>query len=194
MEIVIATSNDHKVKEYQEMVRGLNIKFLSLNDINFHNEIVENGKTFEENSLIKALAIKDYTTLPIIADDSGIEIEALGEHFPGIYTHRYAKNNGGQEKTNEMLVKTCPNSKAMFTCVITLVNLIDKPLVFKGEFKGKISDKIVTGNGFGYDPIFIPDGFNEPVSTLKDEEKNAISHRGIAFNKLISYLKSNNLI
>lgn len=194
MEIVIATSNDHKVKEYQEMVRGLNIKSLSLNDINFHNEIVENGKTFEENSLIKALAIKDYTTLPIIADDSGIEIEALGEHFPGIYTHRYAINNGGQEKTNEMLVKTCPNSKAMFTCVITLVNLIEKPLVFKGEFKGKISDKIVTGNGFGYDPIFIPDGFNEPVSTLKDEEKNAISHRGIAFNKLISYLKSNNLI
>lgn len=194
MEIVIATSNDHKVKEYQEMVRGLNIKFLSLNDINFHNEIIENGKTFEENSLIKALAIKNYTTLPIIADDSGIEIEALGEHFPGIYTHRYAINNGGQEKTNEMLVKTCPNSKAMFTCVITLVNLIDKPLVFKGEFKGKISDKIVTGNGFGYDPIFIPDGLNEPVSTLKDEEKNAISHRGIAFNKLISYLKSNNLI
>ena len=194
MEIVIATSNDHKVKEYQEMVQGLNIKFLSLNDINFHNEIVENGKTFEENSLIKALAIKDYTTLPIIADDSGIEIEALGEHFPGIYTHRYAINNGGQEKTNEMLVKTCPNSKAMFTCVITLVNLIAKPLVFKGEFKGKISDKIVTGNGFGYDPIFIPNGFNEPVSTLKDEEKNAISHRGIAFNKLISYLKSNNLI
>ena len=194
MEIVIATSNDHKVKEYQEMVRGLNIKFLSLNDINFHNEIVENGKTFEENSLIKALAIKDYTTLPIIADDSGIEIEALGEHFPGIYTHRYAINNGGQEKTNEMLVKTCPNSKAMFTCLITLVNLIEKPLVFKGEFKGKISDKIVTGNGFGYDPIFIPDGFNVPVSTLKDEEKNAISHRGIAFNKLISYLKSNNLI
>ncbi len=194
MEIVIATSNDHKVKEYQEMVRGLNIKFLSLNDINFHNEIVENGKTFEENSLIKALAIKDYTTLPIIADDSGIEIEALGEHFPGIYTHRYAINNGGQEKTNEMLVKTCPNSKAMFTCVITLVNLIEKPLVFKGEFKGKISDKIVTGNGFGYDPIFIPDGLNEPVSTLKDEEKNAISHRGIAFNKLINYLKSNNLI
>lgn len=194
MEIVIATSNDHKVKEYQEMVRGLNIKFLSLNDINFHNEIVENGKTFEENSLIKALAIKDYTTLPIIADDSGIEIEALGEHFPGIYTHRYALNNGGQEKTNEMLVKTCPNSKAMFTCVITLVNLIEKPLVFKGEFKGKISDKIVTGNGFGYDPIFIPDGLNEPVSTLKDEEKNAISHRGIAFNKLINYLKSSNLI
>lgn len=144
--------------------------------------------------MIKALAIKNYTTLPIIADDSGIEIEALGEHFPGIYTHRYAINNGGQEKTNEMLVKTCPNSKAMFTCVITLVNLIDKPLVFKGEFKGKISDKIVTGNGFGYDPIFIPDGLNEPVSTLKDEEKNAISHRGIAFNKLISYLKSNNLI
>lgn len=194
MEIVIATSNDHKVKEYQEMVQGLNIKFLSLNDINFHNEIVENGKTFEENSLIKALAIKDYTTLPIIADDSGIEIEALGEHFPGIYTHRYALNNGGQEKTNEMLVKTCPNSKAMFTCVITLVNLIEKPLVFKGEFKGRISDKIVTGNGFGYDPIFIPDGLNEPVSTLKDEEKNAISHRGIAFNKLINYLKSNNLI
>ena len=194
MEIVIATSNDHKVKEYQEMVRGLNIKFLSLNDINFHNEIIENGKTFEENSLIKALAIKNYTTLPIIADDSGIEIEALGEHFPGIYTHRYAINNGGQEKTNKMLVKTCPNSKAIFTCVITLVNLIEKPLVFKGEFKGKISDKIVTGNGFGYDPIFIPDGLNEPVSTLKDEEKNAISHRGIAFNKLINYLKSNNLI
>ncbi len=194
MEIVIATSNDHKVKEYQEMVKGLNIKFLSLNDINFHNEIIENGQTFEENSLIKALAIKDYTTLPIIADDSGIEIEALGEHFPGIYTHRYAINNGGQEKTNEMLVKTCPNSKAMFTCVITLVNLIDIPLVFKGEFKGRISDKIVTGNGFGYDPIFIPDGLNEPVSTLKDEEKNAISHRGIAFNKLINYLKSSNLI
>ena len=103
MEIVIATSNNHKIKEYEEMCKGLNISFKSLKDIGFSEEIIEDGKTFEENSLIKAKAILPYTNLPIMADDSGIEIEALGEHFPGVYSHRYSISNGGQEKTNESL-------------------------------------------------------------------------------------------
>lgn len=194
MEIVIATSNNHKIKEYEEMCKGLNISFKSLKDIGFSEEIIEDGKTFEENSLIKAKAILPYTNLPIMADDSGIEIEALGEHFPGVYSHRYSISNGGQEKTNEMLIKTCPGSNAKFRCVITLLNITKDPLIFKGEFSGHIANKIILGNGFGYDPIFIPNGYSSPVSTLSKIDKNKISHRGLAFKKMISYLVDNMLI
>lgn len=194
MKIVLASSNEHKVKEFNEMVKDHDITFVSLKDIDFKGEIEESGKTFEENSLIKAKAVAAQTKEIVLADDTGIEIEALGEHFPGIYSHRFADSNGGPLKTNELLIKKVPGSKAQFTCVLTVMNLEDKPLVFKGEFKGKISNKLVNPDAFGYDPIFIPDGYDQPVAYYGDELKNAISHRSIAFNKFIQYLKDHKLI
>lgn len=194
MIIVLATSNEHKVKEFNEMVDDYDIKFISLKDIDFHDEIIENGKTFEENSLIKALAISKKTDLVVLADDTGIEIEELGEHFPGIYSHRYAESNGGPLKTNELLIKKVPGSKAKFTCVLTVMNLEENPLVFKGEMNGTISNKIVNPDAFGYDPIFIPEGYSYPIAYYGDKLKNAISHRSIAFKKFLDYLRQRNLL
>lgn len=193
MEIVIASTNNHKIEEYREMVKGYNIKFLSLNDINFKDEIVENGKTFKENSLIKAKAIASKTSLDILSDDSGIIIEQLGNNLPGIYSHRYALENGGQVNLNKMLVKNVAGSKAYFICVLTFIHQ-GKVYQFEGKFNGKIANYVSSEQGFGYDPIFIPDGYNITVGELDSKIKNAISHRSIAFNKFLNFLKENNLL
>lgn len=193
MDIVIATTNEHKVHEYQQMVKGLNINFLSLNDINFKDEIIEDGKTFKENSLIKAQAIANKTSLDVLSDDSGIIIEDLGENVPGIYSHRYAIENGGQAKLNEKLVNEVPNSKAYFVCVITYIHE-GKVKQFEGFFHGTIATKVEGINGFGYDPIFIPQGFTRAISTFDEQKKNEISHRSLAFKQFINYLKENNLL
>lgn len=193
MEIVIASTNNHKIEEYREMVKGYNIKFLSLNDINFKDEIVENGKTFKENSLIKAKAIASKTSLDILSDDSGIIIEQLGNNLPGIYSHRYALENGGQVNLNKMLVKNVSGSKAYFICVLTFIHQ-GKVYQFEGKFNGKIANYVSSEQGFGYDPIFIPDGYNLTVGELDSKIKNAISHRSIAFNKFLNFLKENNLL
>lgn len=193
MEIVIASTNNHKIEEYREMVKGYNIKFLSLNDINFKDEIVENGKTFKENSLIKAKAIASKTSLDILSDDSGIIIEQLGNNLPGIYSHRYALENGGQVNLNKMLVKNVAGSKAYFICVLTFIHQ-GKVYQFEGKFNGKIANYVSSEQGFGYDPIFIPDGYNLTVGELDSKIKNAISHRSIAFNKFLNFLKENNLL
>lgn len=193
MEIVIASTNKHKIEEYQQLVKGLDIKFLSLKDINFDKEIVENGKTFKENSLIKAKAIESETNLPILSDDSGIIIDALGDNFPGIYSHRYAEENGGSYELNKKLAKTVAGSKAHFCCVLTFI-YNGKVNQFEGIFNGKIADNVEREDAFGYDSIFIPEGYNIQVSALSKETKNAMSHRSIAFNKFINYLKENKII
>lgn len=193
MEIVIASTNAHKIQEYNEMVKGYQIKFLSLNDINFKDEIIEDGKTFKENSLIKAKAIALKTSLDVLSDDSGIIIENLGVNFPGIYSHRYALDNGGQVNLNKSLINKVAGSKAYFVCVLTFIHE-GKVYQFEGKFNGKIANYVSTENGFGYDPIFIPDGYNKTVSELDPKIKNAISHRSIAFNKFLNFLKENNLL
>ncbi len=194
MKIVVATTNEHKLNELKDMAKNYDLELLSLKDINFVDEIIEDGLSYEENSLIKVKAIMNKTDLPVMADDSGLEIDALGEHYPGIHTHRYAIENGGQEKVNDKISRTCASSKAKFTCVITLGNVTEKPLVFKGEFKGQISPYVSKIPGFGYDPIFVPNGYNVPVSELPIETKNAISHRALAFKNLLDYLLKNGII
>ena len=168
---------------------SFDVEFLTLDDIGFKNEIIEDGKTFKENSLIKAKAVSKFTDLPVLSDDSGIIIDELGENFPGIYSHRYADENGGQEALNNRLIKEIPGSKARFICVITFINS-GKISQFEGVFEGKISNTIQKLNGFGYDPIFIPEGYDKSASMLSEQEKNAISHRGKAFRKFIEYLKT----
>ena len=150
-------------------------------------------KTYKENSLIKARTIAEKTTLPVLADDSGLEIKFLGKHCPGIFTKRFSEQHGGQAKTNEFLSKkACKTSiflnKAVFTCCLTLLNFDKKPTHFVGKMRGKISTKIEGINGFGYDPIFIPNGYKTSVASLSQKEKNMISHRYHALMKLVKFL------
>ncbi len=131
-----------------------------------------------------------------MSDDSGIEIDELGKHFPGIYSHRFAMENGGQENLNKMLVKDHAHSKARFTCHIVLLNLNfeGERLDFEGIMEGSINSKVEGEHGFGYDPVFVPSGYKHSVATLPPEEKNVISHRYNAVKKLLNYLKENDKI
>ena len=137
LELVVATNNAHKVKEYAEMFEGYNIKFYSMKDLGIVCNPDEDGKTYEENSLIKASALAKLTKLPVIADDSGLNVVALG-NFPGIHSSRFADSLGGNKFANVELIKRLEPFKdksAFFSCVITLMNIEEKPLQFIGICK-----------------------------------------------------------
>ena len=191
--LILATNNEHKLMEVRQILPS-NFEVLSLKDAGINVEdIEEDGKTYKANSLIKAKHIAKYTNLPVLADDSGLEIKFLGRKYPGIFTKRYSEMMGGQAKTNAYLVeKACKTSfffnKAKFTCVLTLVNYKNKTYHFKGVMKGKIATSIDGTNGFGYDPIFVAKGYKQTVASLPQEEKNMISHRYHALKKLTKFL------
>ena len=195
-ELVVATNNAHKVKEYQEMFLGYNIKFYSMKDLNIVCNPNEDGTTYEENSLIKASALAKLTKLPVIADDSGLNVVALN-NFPGIHSSRFADSFGGNKVANiELIKKLAPHKdkSAFFSCVITLMNVEDKPLQFKGICEGHILDKPYGDGGFGYDPIFYSKEADMPFGEATPEIKNKYSHRAKAVAKLIAYLKDKGLI
>lgn len=195
-ELVVATNNAHKVKEYQEMFLGYDIKFHSMKDLGIVCNPEEDGTTYEENSLIKAAALARLTKLPVIADDSGLNVVAL-DNFPGIYSSRFADSFGGNEVANlELIKKLKPyaDKSAFFACVITLMNVEEKPVQFKGICKGKILDKPVGEGGFGYDPIFYSDEANIAFGEASPEIKNKYSHRAKAVEQLIKYLKNKRLV
>lgn len=196
-EIVVATTNKHKMEEYRSLIKNLPITLYSITDLNLKVDAKENGKSYEENSLIKAKSLQNLTILPILADDSGIEIDCLGNNFPGIYSHRFSEENGGQKNTNQMIVekaKETGNNKARFTCFITVLNINNEILKFVGKCEGHIDAKINQGTEFGYDPIFIEESSNKVFCELSKEEKNALSHRGKAFKKFLTYLRINQII
>ena len=195
LKIVVATNNDHKIQELKSMLAN-KVELLSLKEANIEVDPIENGKTYADNAFIKASEVAKFTDLPVLSDDSGIEIEALGEHFPGIYSHRYAIENGGQELLNETLTKKYPFTNAKFIAHFVLLNLNKKGerLDFEGIMKGKINNKVEGKHGFGYDPIFVPEGYEVSVSTLLPKEKNKISHRYNAAKELLNYLEANKLI
>lgn len=195
-ELVVATNNAHKVKEYQEMFLGYDIKFYSMKDLGIVCNPEENGKTYEENSLIKASALAKLTKLPVIADDSGLNVVALN-NFPGIYSSRYADSYGGNKVANlELIKKLKPyqDKSAFFACLITLMNVEEKPVQFKGICRGKILDKPVGEGGFGYDPIFYSNEAKIAFGEASPEIKNKYSHRAKAVGQLIEYLKNKRLI
>ena len=191
--LILATNNEHKLMEVRQILPS-DFEILSLKDAGIDvPDVEENGKTYKANSLIKAKYIAQFTSLPVLADDSGLEIKFLGKHYPGIFTKRYSESMGGQDKTNAYLVeKACRTSiffnKAKFTCVLTLVNYNNQTYHFKGVMKGKIATKIEGINGFGYDPVFVPKGFKQTVASLPQEQKNMISHRYHALMKLTKFL------
>lgn len=193
-EFILATTNEHKVKEFQEIFKPYNIIVKSLKDENITVEVEENGETFKENALIKAQAISKLTNKIIISDDSGIIIEKMGNNMPGVYSHRFQDSHGGVKETNEFIIKNYAKSPAFYTCSICVLNLEEEPLSFEGYMYGTINDKIKGTNGFGYDPIFIPKGYEKTLGELDESIKNSISHRDNAINLFLNYLKNNNLI
>ncbi len=193
-EFILATTNEHKVKEFQEIFKPYNIIVKSLKDENIIVEVEENGETFKGNALLKANAVSRFTDKIIVSDDSGIIIEKMGNNMPGVYSHRFQDAHDGVEKTNEFIIKNYANSRAFYTCSLCVINLEDNPLSFEGYMYGKINDCIKGTHGFGYDPIFIPEGYSNTLGELDETIKNSISHRDNAIKLLLKYLKDNNLI
>ncbi|MDD2962145.1 MAG: non-canonical purine NTP diphosphatase [Muribaculaceae bacterium] len=189
-EIVFATNNINKLKELREIV-GDKFKILSLEDINCRDEIVEDGSTFKENALIKARFIKDNYGYDCFADDSGLEVNAL-DGAPGVYSARYAGKDCNSEKNIDkllILMGDCQNRNARFVTVFTLI-IEQKVYFFNGEIKGTILHERRGDGGFGYDSVFLPEGYNKSFAEMNSSEKNEISHRGLATKKLIDFLQT----
>lgn len=187
-QIVFATNNRHKLDEIRKISEG-KLEILSLNDINCQTDIPETGTTLEENALIKARFVKDNFGYDCFADDTGLEVKALGG-APGVYSARYAGEDCKAEDNIRKLLSNLAgvdDRSATFRTVIALL-MGDKQYFFEGVIPGKIIDEKRGESGFGYDPIFIPDGYEQTFAELGDEIKNTISHRAIATDKLIRFL------
>jgi len=194
-ELLVATSNKHKLQEIRSILSPHKITVYGINDLNLDvKDPIEDGKTYYENALIKANNLAKYSKMPIIADDSGLEILAL-DNFPGLHSARFASSMGGHDSAINEIIKRLDgkSKKARFVCDIVLVNVEDKPLRFEGIANGHISDHKEGTNGFGYDPIFISDELNKSFALLTEQEKNKASHRGKALIKLLTYLRINGL-
>lgn len=188
MKLVFATNNAHKLEEIQAIV-GDRIELLSLKDINCHEDIDETGQTLEENALIKSRYIKDKYGYDCFGDDTGLEVEALNG-APGVYSARYAGDGHDAEANMKKLLaemEGIKNRKARFRTVISLI-LNDKEYLFEGIINGHIETEKKGINGFGYDPIFVPEEYTQTFAELGNEIKNTISHRALATQKLCEFL------
>ena len=186
--IVFATNNKHKLDEIRKITTG-KIKILSLADINCHEDIEETGTTLEENALIKARYVKDKYGYDCFADDTGLEVEALNGE-PGVYSSRYAGANCNPEDNMIKLLselRDSDNRNAQFRTVIAAITNGSEHL-FEGVVKGSIIEEKRGSNGFGYDPVFMPDGYELTFGEMSDEVKNEISHRGVAMERFIAFL------
>ena len=188
MKLVFATNNLNKLSEVQKMLPK-SIELLSLKDINCFDEIDETATTLEGNATLKADYITQKFGYNCFADDTGLEVESL-DNKPGVYSARYAGLENDSEKNMQKLLSELENKsnrKAQFRTVIAL-NLNNEQFLFEGICKGEITTKKQGEKGFGYDPIFKPNGFNNSFAEMTSEEKNNVSHRGNAINKLVSFL------
>lgn len=193
MKIVFATNNKNKLAEIREML-GDKIEVMSLADINCHEDIPETSDTLEGNALQKAHYVYDKYGMSCFADDTGLEVDALGGE-PGVYSARYAEGEGHDSEANmaKLMDKLGDNDnrKARFRTVIALItgNGEDDVKLFEGVAEGDIIREKRGGEGFGYDPIFRPEGYDKTFAELGHEIKNKISHRAKAVQKLVEYLK-----
>lgn len=186
-DLVFATHNAHKLEELRSILKDYNI--IGLNDINCHEDIVEDADTLEGNAKIKADYVTNNYHIDCFADDTGLEVDAL-DGAPGVYSARYAGEGCSyQDNVNKLLeaLKGVENRKARFRTVIAL-NLNGKQYTFEGKVEGVITAEQHGEKGFGYDPIFRPDGFEETFAEMSMEVKNQISHRGRATQKLVEFL------
>jgi len=184
--IIFASKNEGKIRELRSILKDMNVSIVSLTDIDFTGDIVESGLSFEENAKIKAMEIYNMYRIPVIADDSGLVVDKLNGE-PGIFSARYSGENATDEINNLLLIKklnALPEPhKAKFVCAAVYFDGTEIQTAI-GEVNGKIINKPRGTKGFGYDPLFIPDGFTQTMGELDDDIKNKISHRYNAFNKL----------
>jgi XTP/dITP diphosphohydrolase len=188
MELVFASNNPHKVKEIKSLL-GKSFNLLSLNDINISDDIPENEPTLEGNALAKARFVHSATGRNVFADDTGLELEAL-DGLPGVHSARFAgenKDSSANIRKALALLGNNENRSARFRTVIALI-INNKEFLFEGTVEGKIIGELRGSHGFGYDPVFIPNGKTHTFAEMDLEEKNTISHRARAFEKLKDFL------
>ncbi|HMQ67644.1 MAG TPA: RdgB/HAM1 family non-canonical purine NTP pyrophosphatase [Ignavibacteria bacterium] len=195
--ILMATNNKNKLKEIRSVLSSLKtISVYSLNDFGITAEIAEDGKTLEDNALLKAEYVFRLLDIPAISDDTGLFVDALNGE-PGIYSARYAGENASYSDNCKKLLSNLKSvrsedRKARFESVICLYTGIDEYKFFKGICKGKIIENEKGTNGFGYDPVFVPDGMSGTFAELSAEEKNLISHRALALRSFREFIEKNN--
>lgn len=193
MRLVFATNNQHKLDEVRHIL-GSEHEVLSLNDIGCHEDIPETADTLQGNSAQKALFVWERYGVPCFADDTGLEVEALGG-APGVYSARYAGEGHDSAANRRKLLQQMQaenNRRAQFRTVVTLV-VDNKPYFFEGIVKGRIITHEQGDGGFGYDSLFVPDEYSEEEKTfaqLTQEQKNTISHRGRAISKMAQWLQT----
>ncbi|MBE6336021.1 MAG: non-canonical purine NTP diphosphatase [Lentimicrobiaceae bacterium] len=187
-ELVFATHNNHKLEEMRAILKNYNV--IGLNDIGCHEEIIEDSDTLEGNAIIKANFVTDHYNLNCFADDTGLEVEAL-DGAPGVFSARYAGEGCSFQDNVKKLLKALEgieNRRARFRTVIAL-NLDGQQYTFEGIVNGIIVKEQHGEKGFGYDPIFLPDGYDQTFAEMPLDLKNNISHRGLATQKLMKFLE-----
>ncbi len=192
MKVVIATKNEGKVREFKKLLEPLGFEPVSMTEEGIDPEIIEDGDTFEENAHIKAKTVHKLTNLPVIADDSGLEVEFLGG-APGIYSARYAGEHATDEERNQRLLDEMqgvdrPLRNARFVCAIYFILDDKKEYCVTGTLDGFIGEEPQGENGFGYDPIFMIDD-DKSLAEISEKAKNKISHRAKALEKLAAELQ-----
>ncbi|MDX2195190.1 MAG: RdgB/HAM1 family non-canonical purine NTP pyrophosphatase [Cytophagales bacterium] len=190
MKLCLATHNEHKAKEMRALLPSL-FEVITLKSLDYYDDIPETGQTFRENAFIKANHIYQKYKINAIADDSGLEVEAL-QGAPGVYSARYAGEPANDERNITKLLldlRYATDRKANFISVICLI-LNGEAHYFEGKIFGTITNEKVGTNGFGYDPIFVPEGYNITFAEMDASIKNTISHRAIAMNKFKDYMYS----
>ena len=189
-EIMIATSNAHKVEEFREMLEPLGFQVRSLLDLNEQIEIEETGTTFADNAMIKAESVHARLGIPVISDDSGLEVDAM-DKAPGVYSARFLGYDTAYEVKNQFIMDQVKGKtrSARYVCAIAYVEKDGTAHVFTGVVEGEIADHARGDKGFGYDPIFYYPPYAATLAEVSEEQKNAISHRGRALAQLIAYMK-----
>ena len=194
MELIIASQNQNKLVEFKKIL-GDKINLFSLSDIGLNQEIPENEKTIKKNAMFKAKFVNTQTGKNVFADDTGLEIDSLNAE-PGVYSARYSGVDRNPDKNIELVLRKLKNKANRNSRFKTIISLIidGKSVNFEGVVEGKITEEKRGSNGFGYDPIFQPNGYASTFGEMSLKEKNKISHRSIAINKMVQYLKENNLL
>ncbi len=191
MKLIIASNNAHKIYEIKQILSGKFEEILSLQEAGVCHETIEDGKTFMENALKKAREISEISGMAALADDSGLCVDAL-DGAPGIFSARYAGEDDPKIRDGEnikLLLKNLEGKtgrNAHFTCAVAIVYPDGREVIAEGYMRGSIIDTPMGNAGFGYDPIFVPDGEKMTVAEMTDDEKNSISHRGRALELLLT--------
>lgn len=191
--LVVATRNKGKIVEIDALLAGLVGQICCIADFIAFPETIEDGSTFEENALKKAREAASFTGLPVLADDSGLVVDALSGR-PGVYSARFAGDGAGDAANNALLLEECRNvpencRQGAFVCVLAFVTPDGEEQLFTGAVEGQILAEARGEGGFGYDPLFMPNGFDRTMAELTLAEKNEVSHRARAFMQFREYLE-----